>query len=118
MSINNRPGLAEISYRPGAWAEFKSSMLADLSTTHTLAGLRTRDDDDFTIALLDSWAVVCDILAFYQERIANEAYLRTATELLSVGELAKLIGYKLRPGLAAAAPLAFSLTAPAGTPPG
>ncbi|MUL63113.1 hypothetical protein BOO86_01440 [Mycobacterium sp. CBMA 234] len=118
VSINNRPGLAEISYRPGAWAEFKSSMLADLSTTHTLAGLRTRDDDDFTIALLDSWAVVCDILTFYQERIANEAYLRTATELLSVGELAKLIGYKLRPGLAAAAPLAFSLTAPAGTPPG
>jgi hypothetical protein len=117
-TIDNRPGLAAISYRPGTWAQFKSSMLADLSTTSTLAGLRTRSDDDFTIALLDAWAVVCDILTFYQERIANEAYLRTATELVSVGELAKLIGYKLRPGLAAAAPLAFSLAAPQATPPG
>jgi hypothetical protein len=116
--IDNRPGLAAISYRPATWAQFKSSMLAELSKTPTLAGLRTRSDDDFTIALLDAWAVLCDILTFYQERIANEAYLRTATELVSVGELAKLIGYKLRPGLAAAAPLAFSLAAPQATPPG
>jgi hypothetical protein len=118
VTIDNRPGLTAISYRPGVWAQFKASMLADLSTTPTLAALKTRSDDDFTVALLDAWAVVCDILTFYQERIANEAYLRTATELLSVGELAKLIGYKLRPGLAAAAPLAFSLTAPQATAPG
>ena len=44
------------------------------------ARLRTRDDDDFTIALLDAWATVADVLTFYQERIANESYLRTATE--------------------------------------
>jgi hypothetical protein len=118
VTIDNRAGLAAINYRPGVWAQFKASMLAELSTTPTLAGLKTRGDDDFTIALLDAWAVICDILTFYQERIANEAYLRTATELLSVGELAKLIGYKLRPGLAAAAPLAFTLTAPTATPPG
>lgn len=118
VSIDNRPGLAAISYRPRTWAQFKSSMLSDLSLTPALAGLRTRSDDDFAIALLDAWAVVCDILTFYQERIANEAYLRTATELVSVGELAKLIGYKLRPGLAAAAPLAFTLAAPVATPPG
>jgi hypothetical protein len=118
VRIDNRPGLAAINYRRGTWADFKSSMLAELSLTPALAGLRTRSDDDFTVALLDSWAVICDILTFYQERLANEAYLRTATELVSVGELAKLIGYKLRPGLAAAAPLAFSLTAPVGTPPG
>jgi hypothetical protein len=118
VTIDNRPGLTAISYRPGVWAQFKASMLDGLSTTPTLAGLKTRSDDDFTIALLDAWAVVCDILTFYQERIANEAYLRTATELVSVGELAKLIGYKLRPGLAAAAPLAFTLTAPSAALPG
>ena len=59
-----------------------------------------RDDDDFSIALLDAWATVADVLTFYQERIANEAYLRTATERLSVLELARLIGYQLRPGVA------------------
>jgi hypothetical protein len=116
-AIDNRPGLSAISYRPGTWAQFKASMLADLSATPALAGLSTRSDDDFTIALLDAWAVVCDILTFYQERIANESYLGTATELVSVGELAKLIGYKLRPGLAAAAPLSFTIDTPPAMPP-
>jgi len=115
-AITNRPGLSMISYRSGTWAQFKSIMLGTLSTTPVLAGLRTRGDDDFTIALLDSWAVVCDILTFYQERIANESYLRTATELVSVGELAKLIGYKLRPGLAASAALSFTLDTPPAAP--
>jgi predicted phage baseplate assembly protein len=115
-TIGNRPGLAAISYRSGTWAQFKATMLDALSVTPALADLRTRSDDDFTIALLDAWAVVCDILTFYQERIANESYLRTATELVSVGELAKLIGYKLRPGLAASAALSFTLDAPPPLP--
>ena len=115
-TISNRPGLSVISYRLGTWAQFQATMLDALSTTPALAGLRTRSDDDFTIALLDAWAVVCDILTFYQERIANESYLRTATELVSVGELAKLIGYKLRPGLAASAALSFTLDTPPPLP--
>jgi len=116
-TIDNRPGLSAISYRAGTWAQFRASMLDALSTTPALAGLRARSDDDFTIALLDSWAVVCDILTFYAERIANESYLRTATELVSVGELAKLIGYKLRPGLAASTALSFTLDTPPPLPP-
>jgi hypothetical protein len=117
-TIDNRAGLSAIAYRSGTWAQFKASMLDALSTTPALAGLQTRSDDDFTIALLDSWAVVCDILTFYAERIANESYLRTATELVSVGELAKLIGYKLRPGLAASTALSFTMDTPLLTPPG
>ena len=118
VAIDNRPGLSALAYRSGTWAQFKASMLDALSTTPALAALRTRSDDDFTIALLDAWAVVCDILTFYQERIANESYLRTATERVSVGELAKLIGYKLRPGLAASVALAFTLDVPVPLPPG
>ncbi len=117
-TIDNRAGLSAIAYRSGTWAQFKASMLDALPTTPALAGLQTRSDDDFTIALLDSWAVICDILTFYTERIANESYLRTATELVSVGELAKLIGYKLRPGLAASAALSFTMDTPLLTPPG
>ena len=59
--------------------------------------------------MLDAWATVADVLTFYQERIANESYLRTATERLSVLELARLIGYELRPGVAASTYLAFTL---------
>jgi hypothetical protein len=61
------------------------------------------------------------VLTFYQERLANESYLRTATDRVSLQEMAKLIGYRLRPGVAAETLLAFALetpkTPPAGLPP-
>ena len=56
------------------------------------------------------------MLTFYQERIANEGYLRTATERRSILELAALIGYQLNPGVAANAHLAFQVDDAAGAP--
>jgi hypothetical protein len=119
MAIANRPGLSAIAYRVGTHSRFKASMIAQLSGSGLpeLRKLRTRDDDDFTIALLDSWALVCDVLTFYQERIANESYLLTATERGSIINLARLIGYKLRPGVAASTWLAFTLETGVGSPP-
>jgi hypothetical protein len=111
QAIENRPGLPAIAYRGGTYAQFLSRMLAAVSTT-TAHGLRTRSADDFSIAFLDSCAVVADVLTFYDERIANENYLRTATELLSIGELARLLGYSLRPGCSASADLVFRLNDP------
>jgi predicted phage baseplate assembly protein len=111
VAVYNRPGLSAIAYRVGTYAEFRESLLARLSISRHLAlrQLTTRASDDFTIALLDAWAVVSDVLTFYQERVANESYLGTATEQLSIVELARLIGYELRPGVAAAGYLAFTL---------
>ena len=99
----NRPGLPALSYRAGTWATFKESMLARLSSSDypALAALKTRDDDDFTIAFLDATAIVLDILTFYQERLANESYLRTAAQLRSLTELSRLIGYQPAPGVSA-----------------
>ncbi len=116
--IDNRPGLSAIAYRIGTHSQFKASMLARLSESGLaeLRNLKTRDDDDFTIALLDAWALTSDVLTFYQERIANESYLRTATERRSVIDLARLIGYELRPGVAASTYLAFTLESAAGSP--
>jgi len=114
----NRPGLSAIAYRVGAYQSFKRSLQARLCDGRwpVLRGLRTRDDDDFTLALLDAWAVTGDILTFYQERIANESYLRTATERLSILEQSRLLGYQLGPGLAAATHLAFTLEENPGLP--
>jgi predicted phage baseplate assembly protein len=111
LAVTNRPGLSAVVYRAGTQAEFKETLIARLSGSHqpALRALTTRDDDDFTIALLDAWATVGDVLTFYQERIANESYLRTATERLSVLELARLINYQLRPGVAASTYVAFTL---------
>ncbi|MBS0171533.1 MAG: putative baseplate assembly protein [Nitrospira sp.] len=114
----NRPGLSAIAYRIGIYQTFRQSLHARLSDGRwpVLRGLRTRDDDDFTIALLDAWAVTGDILTFYQERIANESYLRTATERLSILEQSRLLGYQLGAGLAAATHLAFTLEESPGLP--
>jgi hypothetical protein len=112
------PGLDSVPYRVGAWASFKETMLARLSSADypALADLKTRDDDDFTIAFLDANAIVLDILSFYQERLANESYLRTARQLRSLSELSRLIGYQPSPGVAASTYLAFSLKSAPGQP--
>ena len=119
-TIDNRTGLSAIAYRIGEYQQFKESLLAGLSSSRypELAALRTRDTDDFTIGLLDAVACAADVLTFYQERIANESYLRTATERISLQEMAKLIGYRLRPGVAAETPLAFALETPRTPPAG
>src|SRR5581483_10761541 len=124
MKRMNRPGLSSLSYRVGTHATFLETMKARLSsmtvqtgdddglpaaTLRPLAGLTTRNPDDPSIALLDAWAMVADVLSFYQERIANEGYLRTATERRSLVELSRLVGYTPRPGVAASVYLAFTL---------
>ncbi|QBR01439.1 putative baseplate assembly protein [Paraburkholderia pallida] len=117
-SVANRPGLPALTYRVGTWAQFRASMVDALSSTGRLVTLKTRSDDDFTIALVDAFAVVCDILTFYSERSANEHYLGTATDPVSVQELAKLVGYQLAPGVAASVPLALTLQTPPPAVPG
>jgi hypothetical protein len=124
----NRPGLDALAYRVGTHASFLATMKARLSNIcvgpegevcegenggengrYPLKALTTRAADDPSIALLDGWATVADVLTFYQERIANEGYLRPATERRSILELARLVGYRLRPGVASSVYLAFTL---------
>jgi hypothetical protein len=120
QTIDNRMGLSAIAYRIGEYQQFKDSMIAGLSASEfgLREQLRTREDNDFTIGLIDAVACAADVLTFYQERIANESYLRTATERLSLQEMARLIGYRLRPGVAAETWLAFALEPPKTPPPG
>jgi hypothetical protein len=114
----NRLGLSEVRYRVGTHADFLRSALAALSDRRfaALRNLTTRESDDFTIALLDGWATLADVISFYQERIANEFWLRTATERDSILRLAQLIGYRLKPGVAAETPICFLLDETPGAP--
>lgn len=110
----NRPGLTSLTYRVGTHATFLETMQAQLSKNSktkfpALAHLKTRAANDPSIALLDAWAIVADVLTFYQERIANEGYLRTATERRSILELARLVGYTPRPGVSATVFPAFMM---------
>jgi hypothetical protein len=117
--ITNRPGLPTLSYRKGTHSTFMKWLLERLGSrkgSRPLLQLTTRSTDDPAIALLDAWATVADVLTFYQERIANEGFLRTATERRSVLELARAIGYELSPGVAASTFLAFTVEDAVGAP--
>src|SRR5262249_54082368 len=61
-------------------------------------------------------SMMLDILTFYQERLANESYLRTATQLESLTELARLTGYQPAPGVGSSVYLSFELQAAPGSP--
>jgi predicted phage baseplate assembly protein len=78
--------------------------------------LAGRPPDEPAIALLDAWAVVADIVAFYTGRVAQEGFLSTATERESVRELTRALGHELRPGVAAQAELAFTVEEAPGAP--
>ncbi len=99
LEVQNRPGLSAIFYRVATYTDFRASMIAALTDADRprLAALGTRNSDDFTIALLDAWAVASDVLTFYNERLAQESYLRTARERISLQELGRLIGYRFAP---------------------
>ena len=118
LELDNRPGLTAIAYRVGVHSDFLDSMIAGLTSPARpgLAKLGTRDGDDFSIGLLDAWAVAADVIAFYTERLAQESYLRTARERISLQELGRLLGFRLNPGVAAQTYVAFALESPPAVP--
>ncbi len=114
--ILNDAGLSSVLFRIGTHGAFKESMLMQLAESRKLHQLSTRENNDPTIALIDAWAVVLDILTFYQERIINEGYIRTATERLSLYELSKHISYHPKPGVAADTWFSFLMSESPGAP--
>jgi hypothetical protein len=118
---DNPSKLSAVAFRLGTFAAFRHSILHQIARTPELRALRSRADDDFSVTLIDLWATVADVLTFYQERIANEGFLGTATQRDSVLRLARLLDYELRPGTAATTLLVFTLepgarlTIPIGT---
>jgi hypothetical protein len=133
--ILNRPGQPTLAYRITDQAGSRRRMLSRLQSytvpsgphqgTQPLAQLTTRAATDPAVALLDACAAVFDVLSFYQERLANEGFLRTATEDRSIYELTRSLGYRAAPALAASTYLAFctdenpdlpqAVTVPGGT---
>jgi len=95
-------------------------MLRRLNLQPVLLNWTHREPDDPGIALIEGAAILGDILTFYQDLYANEAYLRTAQWRESVAELVRLVGYRLAPGLGGRGGFAFEIkgaqpvTIPAG----
>lgn len=62
--------------------------------------------DDFGLMWLEMWAYISDILGFYDERAANETYIRTAVRRPSLRRIVELLGYTPSSGVAATAKVA------------
>ena len=120
----NRPGAARRSPTASAThADFLAPHARRRSPTPSRPRLgrrsTTRDRDDFTIALLDAWAVVARRARPSTPSGSRRSRTsRTARERISLQELGRLIGYRLRPGVAAETHLAFALEPPPAVPAG
>ena len=106
-TINNRPGLSHIAFRIGTYSDFRQALFSALDRTQLLLPWTHRQPDDPGIALLEGVAIIGDILTFYQELYANEAWLRTATWPESVTALVRLLGYRPAPGIGGESTAAF-----------
>lgn len=82
----------------------------------------TASEGDFGVALLELFAYVGDILSYYTDRVAQEAYLPTATQRQSLLNIAQLLGYTPSNGTPATGTVTFitdnpgnAVVIPAGT---
>ncbi|MET8944456.1 putative baseplate assembly protein [Streptomyces sp. NPDC004542] len=109
--LHNPPGRTALDYRVGDYGSFLAALLDRLASPAypALNRLTVRTPDDPAIGLLDAAAVLGDLLTFHSERIADEAYLRTAHDHRSLVLLGRLVGHRPRPGVAAGTHLAYTL---------
>lgn len=122
VSNDNRPALSRFNYRIGTYGSIREFLFNRINSTAALQSWTHREPDDPAVALLEGAAILGDILTFYQETYANEAFLRTAKWRESISDLVRLLGYRLSPAVGGKATFAFELkkdepiTVPAGFP--
>jgi hypothetical protein len=125
--ISNVASLDHISYRIGDYTTFREALLRALPgeaslSSGTIDGAkgsatspgggnvarmwRPGAGGDLAVQMIEWWAYLADILTFYNERIASQAYLRTADQAITVNRLVRLLGYRPRPGIGATGTLA------------
>jgi uncharacterized phage protein gp47/JayE len=88
-----------VDYTSKDFAGFQQSLFAYAALT--MPQWTAREAGDFGVLMTDMVSYVGDILSYYQDRIANEAFLATASQRASIVNLAALIGYVPSPAIAA-----------------
>jgi hypothetical protein len=109
--IFNPPSRNAIAYRIGDYSSFRHALLLPLKAKDSkgnwkvieaeLTNWNPSTESDLAVQIIEWWAYLADILTFYNDRIANESYLRTADLPESVQRLVRILGYRPRPGIGA-----------------
>jgi hypothetical protein len=114
--VCNASNLPAIDYRVGDYLLFRDKLLRPAPGETQLSGWHPGAENDLAVQMVEWWAYLADILSFYNERIANEAYLGTAILPESVNHLVQLLGYRPRPAFGSKTTLAGLLASGARTP--
>lgn len=118
------PGQSRLYRQIASFSEFRAAMLADAAGedhAQALGAWSAREGTDLGLMLVEMWAWVADVLAFYDEVWAHESYVRTARLRDSVSGLVEVLAYVPAPATAATVELALfaegrtAVTVPAGT---
>ncbi|MCP5060084.1 MAG: hypothetical protein GY937_25560 [bacterium] len=118
------PGLDTIARQLVGFPELRALLLSAITDAeHAIPFARwtAREGTDLGLMLLEMWAYLGDILSFYDEVHAHEAYLRTARRRHSLRKLVELLGYVPTPAVGATVELALkadgrrAVTLPLGT---
>jgi hypothetical protein len=109
-----------IDYMAKDYASFRQALVDYIPTL--IPGWTERHEADIGMMLLELLAYIGDDLSYYQDAVANEAFLGSARQRISVRRLVRLIDYTISDGISARAFVHLALTAgttgffPAGTP--
>ncbi|HKY35570.1 MAG TPA: baseplate J/gp47 family protein [Polyangiaceae bacterium] len=92
-TVNVRNNRQVIDYLARDYASFRKA-LGDLIPAK-LPEWTDRSEADFGVVLIELLSYMGDILSYYQDRVANEAFLATAQQRSSVIQHLRLIGYEM-----------------------
>jgi hypothetical protein len=88
-----------IDYMAKDYASFRNALL-DL-IPRKIPQWKDRSEADMGIMLIELFSYIADELSYFQDRVANEAFLRTARARSSVSNHLSLIDYRIQNGLSA-----------------
>jgi hypothetical protein len=97
--------IPQVDYTSKDYAAIRDDMLSQI--TDLFPKWTSRDSADFGIVLIELFAYMGDILNYYIDRSANEAFMTTASQRDSVLYLARLLGYNPTTVVASTVTLTF-----------
>lgn len=112
MAFTGNPVLAvptSIDYTSKDWQALVTSMLAYGQIV--MPDWNQSSEGDLGVAFVEVFAYLGDILSYYGDRISQESYLPTATQRLSLLNIANLLGYTVSNGVPATGTVTFTSSA-------
>ncbi len=94
------------------FAAVRNALLAEFARTAVSGGypirqLATSHPQDLGNIIPEAWAVISEILAFYDVLLAKDMFIRSATTRVNLQRLADLLGYLPRPSVGSATHVAL-----------